>query len=564
MHPKQLRGSMVDSDAGLQRSLDKVATWIRDCICTHQDICPPPVKRLPTRILDLNAAWHDGKVRLHDSSSESRREGEYIALSYCWGGSGNDDDGDAHHFMTTTETLRKHTAGIPVDELPKTFRDAVKVTRYLGIRYLWIDALCICQDDADDWARESASMKSIYAGAYAVIAADRASVPSAGFLERPQRAYVPVTLATPEGGTMDTMDAMACVTDPQLAIMPTFWVQPPWEPLSKRGWTLQERLLPTRVLHYGTEQMFFECNCHFLSEDGYLMTGRWGSVQQELDMRTDQASWFHKYNKAWETVVVEYKTRQLTVGTDMLPAIAGLAQSFLEKFRHQLPDGQKVEYLAGLWSHSIFVGLLWRGLNRELDDEQGPPPELPLPGELGYIAPSWSWAALAGEIDPVWWSIEDFEAVATVTEWQMTLKNKSSPLGEVIDGWLRLRGPLFPVTVPEHFEEQYEGEEVESDLFPGQGHQYYGRLDTTNAYGPRTRRWLQGKHLFAAVVGKTPTKKFDGAVVYHTLLIEARERTDNGSMKYTKLGTMDIWSHEPSEYMDRINDPSSVAEVLLV
>jgi len=64
-------------------------------------------------------------------------------LSYCWGKDG--------HVVTTKKDLTQHMQAIDLQSLPTTLRDAVPITRLLGFRYLWIEALCIAQDDDEDW-----------------------------------------------------------------------------------------------------------------------------------------------------------------------------------------------------------------------------------------------------------------------------------------------------------------------------------------------------------------------------------------------------------------------------
>jgi Heterokaryon incompatibility protein (HET) len=78
-------------------------------------------------------------VRLHESSGET---GEYTCLSYRWGG--------VLPLCTLTCSLDQEKLGIKWSRLPKTFQDAIQVTRLLGIRYIWIDALCIIQDAPAD------------------------------------------------------------------------------------------------------------------------------------------------------------------------------------------------------------------------------------------------------------------------------------------------------------------------------------------------------------------------------------------------------------------------------
>lgn len=106
--------------------------------------------------------------------------GQYVALSYCWG-----PDGQAK--TLTHATIREFKNAIVVRELPQTLRDAILVTRKLGIRYLWIDALCIIQDSDSDKARELTQMPSIYKNALLTVSAAIAEDCEKGFLhDRPQ------------------------------------------------------------------------------------------------------------------------------------------------------------------------------------------------------------------------------------------------------------------------------------------------------------------------------------------------------------------------------------------
>jgi len=107
---------------------------------------------LPTRIIDVGNALDP--PFLHKSNGE---RAPYLALSYCWGHSGN--------FRTTKESLLGNMREIPLNVLPATLRDAIIATRQLDFRYIWIDAICIVQDDEEDWNREAAKMQAIYASA---------------------------------------------------------------------------------------------------------------------------------------------------------------------------------------------------------------------------------------------------------------------------------------------------------------------------------------------------------------------------------------------------------------
>jgi hypothetical protein len=169
-----------------------MADWVEGCNEHHLD-CLQSTRnenQLPTRLLDLDALpkgtdlerlpgdsrelLKDTAFSLVENSSDS--EGRYIALSYCWGKS--------LPFTTITRNLQKHkeVGGIKYTQLPKTLQDAIFLVRYLGIRYLWADCLCIVQDDKADWEREASRMADVYSNAYLTIAATRASHCGEGFL----------------------------------------------------------------------------------------------------------------------------------------------------------------------------------------------------------------------------------------------------------------------------------------------------------------------------------------------------------------------------------------------
>ncbi|KAH6694906.1 heterokaryon incompatibility protein-domain-containing protein [Leptodontidium sp. MPI-SDFR-AT-0119] len=112
------------------------------------------------RLLDVRQS-EEGWVRLVETHTE---QGPYIALSHCWGHE------TRRPIRTTRATFKGYLDGIPFISLPKTFQDAVKICRESDVRYLWIDSLCIIQDNEDDWLRESAHMGTIYENARLAIA----------------------------------------------------------------------------------------------------------------------------------------------------------------------------------------------------------------------------------------------------------------------------------------------------------------------------------------------------------------------------------------------------------
>jgi Heterokaryon incompatibility protein (HET) len=89
--------------------------------------------------------------------------GKYVALSHCWGGN--------MPLKTTHGCLNAYMEKLPVSLQPQNFQDAMKITMELGVRYLWIDSLCIIQDSLQDWKHECTVMGDVYANASITISA---------------------------------------------------------------------------------------------------------------------------------------------------------------------------------------------------------------------------------------------------------------------------------------------------------------------------------------------------------------------------------------------------------
>jgi hypothetical protein len=179
--------------------------------------------------------------------------GAYIALSYCWGG--------PQSAITTSTNIEARTRAIPLTELPRTIREAVTVTRSLRIRYLWVDAICINQDDIAEKTKEIAVMGNIYKNAILTIAAGSAASTDEGFLMKrslPAACCLPFYVSEQQSGTIWLQDQK------------TF--KRPMEPLDSRAWTMQEFLLSTRILYYGTKEVAWRCRTEnfkgFISFDG--------------------------------------------------------------------------------------------------------------------------------------------------------------------------------------------------------------------------------------------------------------------------------------------------------
>jgi hypothetical protein len=194
--PGRLREMRSDSKIAFRR----LASWIGDCSANHQLCRPAPMNpSLPTRVLDVLAS--DRSVALLGTRGQ---RGRYMALSHSWGMSSR--------LMATASTLEDLKGGIAISFLPKTFQGAIHITKKLGIKYLWIDCLCIVQDDPLDWEREASAMGQVYRSSYLTLSAASSTDSNTGcFPSRTQDSYItPGTLSLGYQTTRDATGPDSC------------------------------------------------------------------------------------------------------------------------------------------------------------------------------------------------------------------------------------------------------------------------------------------------------------------------------------------------------------------
>lgn len=157
----------IIGDTGSTEALSLARSWMADCVTNHKTCNSFPLGYLPKRVLDISHSETTDDVRLLETSLTGRAK--YACLSYSWGGT--------LPLQTTSKTLLRHKTSILLTELPLTFQDTIKFLRQTGIQYLWIDSLCIIQDNDNDWRREAAQMHSIFQGAFLTISASKNTRP---------------------------------------------------------------------------------------------------------------------------------------------------------------------------------------------------------------------------------------------------------------------------------------------------------------------------------------------------------------------------------------------------
>jgi len=297
-----------------------------------QDAALPLEKRkVPSRVLDVSLV-PDPAVKIVESGDTTPIDGRYVCLSHCWG--------RQDHFRLTTETLSELKAGIEISKLAKNFQDAIIMTRHLGVRYLWIDALCILQDSKVDREIESAKIGHYYKFSWLTIAAGMSDDGAEGlFAKRSTYGLSHVRLETKHPNNPETLPGHSIY----FALDP---IKPSTQcPIRTRGWTFQEEMLPRRYLSFETTQTYLRCGSTLYHECG-----------RQENLLMDQSPFMEGeqllQSGDWLGIVTRYSSRNLTKELDKLPALSGLAHEY------QVRWGD--EYLAGLWRKDLWRGLLWR------------------------------------------------------------------------------------------------------------------------------------------------------------------------------------------------------------
>ncbi|TGJ86338.1 hypothetical protein E0Z10_g2426 [Xylaria hypoxylon] len=427
-------------DIGSERAFEKARQWLKNCCNKHSACISSKGNPLPTRVIDVSGE----KIRLIDTRAEGVKRDKYVTLSYCWGG--------PQLSTTTKATLEQHLLELPAGEFPQTIKDAIKVTRALKVKYIWVDAICIVQDDLEDKAVEISQMTDIYNFSYVTISASTASTCRDGFLQTRKLEKTPIRLRAVF--SRNKKGSVLPVRDPASD-----------EPIHKRGWTMQEHLLAPRLLMFGSLCMEFRCLTGNERDGGTILpfgvqqpgvptmegrvasvlyTAKYGGVpdtrhknilkRNTFLYRTGLISLALKITgeqnlrqgmviQQWAMIVEAYTERVLGVFDDRLNAISGIAKKM-----HRAELG---EYLGGLFSYGLLPQLMW-------SRAEGQTP-LPRPSQ-GYRAPSWSWASIDGQVtfrNRMW---SEVEVTASLKEFNIQPVSEMGKYTEYISGMVRISG----------------------------------------------------------------------------------------------------------------------------
>ena len=465
--------------------------WIKKCLESHPLCQQAATTTLPTRVVNVGSP--EQQPFLWETNGKS---GRYVALSHCWG------KGDV--VTTVADNLEDNKNSLPLESLPKTFQDAIVITRRLGFKFIWIDSLCIIQDSTPDWEFEAARMDQVYRNAFLTIAATSAADGQDGCFVPKSRWRESATVKVQNGQGETVTVSIRELSDKLHDVAKGFRN----EPLSTRAWVLQESILSTRSLLYTRSELFFQCNCDLYCECGEWplqksyakftdttsigvfsfpdlrqqnrldicrYTAKWAFIQSIDLLRYIAPSWIsaalswvsQRYivdregiYQYWRRIVKKYTARLLTFDRDVLPALSGLANMV----RPELFD----QYLAGIWRQDLPLALLWstahppfvltdtdfelaKTLGRE-EMESWFEPYVPR-RTPGVDLPTWSWVSVRGATD---YDLKWLENTSKLKEPVQIISAKyvpalKNPTGRVSGASLTLSGNLAPVLLG-HYE----------------------------------------------------------------------------------------------------------------
>ncbi|KAH8685460.1 heterokaryon incompatibility protein-domain-containing protein [Tricladium varicosporioides] len=346
------------SSLSTQESLQLCKQWLIACQNCHTRCNLSSSSFMPTRLVCVR-----GSPRVVSTSEWSDAQ-RFATLSHCWG---------SCSFLTLTKSnIWEFEESIPAKALSKTFLDAIFVCQQLDVDYIWIDSLCIIQDDVEDWEREAALMTKVYGSSYVNIAASGAEDGSVGLFFRRSTAWQ-CRVKVPVSGTGMHYNCIPFrMHEESIQHMPLY----------RRGWAVQERLLPSRTILFTATQIFWECYENTACEIFPKSYPKEIPHESDDDHDTSQRIFRkeHVQDIPWDEIIRQYTRCNLTFNRDRLVAISGLAREIQCQSSNQ--------YCAGLWRDDIEAQLLW------LIDEDKSIISL----KPNKRAPTWSWASVDGPV----------------------------------------------------------------------------------------------------------------------------------------------------------------------
>ncbi len=385
-------------------TMSRIREWLEDCHSNHSQcnecqLGQAKAHIVPSHVVNVSGAADE--VYLEETATLC--EGiSYGALSYCWG--------TEQPQQTTSANLQAHKAGIAVSILPRTIHDAIRVSRALGLKYLWVDSLCIIQDSASHKQLELRIMGAIYHNAYVVISAASAATCNDGFLQ--DRLPPRNSLRVPFG------DNGSVQIHPKLHTRILNMDHD--NALYERAWAYQESFMARRILEFTSNEVIWSC----------VKTGKDGSDRrgrvEAMTYFDDSCRWAFQIPEArdWGFIICAFSSRKMTRESDKFPALSGIAELF--------DWGRGMQYVAGLWlDEGMAAQFLTWAIARNPDGYGTTRPK-------DWRAPSWSYMSVNGRI-----SLIDLNQLSGFewegSEFRAQLLSNDNPYGEITSASMRLR-----------------------------------------------------------------------------------------------------------------------------
>lgn len=414
----------------------KINEWIVSCCRNHSFCHPGEDALLPRFVIEIHGS--DRKkpsLQLFENDTLQNKKGRYIALSYVWGIR-------PQPVQLMKGNLEQLKESIDYDCVPGTIQDAIRVAQRLGVKYVWVDALCIVQDDDIIKKQQIGQMQNIYGQSYLTLQAANVMTVKESFLKLRK---------SPNSFKLRYDDSSHVYLR---GYTPS---RVPGGSARQRGWVFQETVLSSRLLVYGEQQIIFHCREELRYEEGvranqmeslfsaspfFLRPGDYRNYFRNMLTRFNPGpnrrldflcAWYGALDNA-------YTTRMLTYPGDRLPALSGVVVRFQKEIGGR--------YVAGIWESDLPWGLLWESKNL------GPHPPHQAVWRMSRpanpSAPSWSWVAMNGATKHYFWkrhndTREEDSLVASVCMKSL----QADMIGEIVngDGMLQIGGPLIYTSV---------------------------------------------------------------------------------------------------------------------
>jgi hypothetical protein len=546
----------MPTNLNLDSCLEVVKPWLEECSKNHP-ACKPPLpseSEMPIRILDIES-FESGFIRLVESSRIQCKD--YITLSHCWG--------EVQPITTMKSNLKYHYSGIPIHQLPATFYEAVLITSALKIQYLWIDSLCIVQDDPYDWEAEAAKMATVYRSSYLTLAALHSPNSHGGCFSSRYKKETPdwmnpncILRAATESKSLQHRGVNNVIHTTMTRLLPRnahslfMGSEPNDTPLGSRAWALQERLMASRTLYFHYEELVWECHACLACECQALQ--RYKDILQYLDIMKSPVVFCTKSNvhlernssretilREWLRLVTVYSTLKLSKRSDVLPALSGLARHFSDL----TPLGV---YAAGIWSCDLARSLVWEKTLQTYDDRDAYS-HTSTPYDEGM--PSWSWTSIISGFLEEKFQVsyeavlnrgfiqDDHFDVTPEGSWESSIQDSSANAFNLSSGkrirvsglviaanysglWGDRPGPSFYTQAPGLFQKSVKFSPDADLSLPG------------------PYQTLEGELLSCIFVGKTGPRSYDGDYVRLVLVLKSsKEQGVFRRIGYNEVGRLD-------------------------